>query len=45
MHQAAFPQPPMSCLRKTSPKTVIRSQNQITKPKKNSIDPRMSRNG
>ena len=40
--QKNFAQPPMSPRRNTSPKTRIRSQNQITKPKNTSIVPRMS---
>ena len=43
--QKNFAQPPMSFRRNTSPKTRIRSQNQITKPKNTTIVPRMLRNG
>ena len=45
MIQHVFPIPTMSWRRKTSAKTLISSQNQITQAKKTSIVQRMSRNG
>ena len=45
MIHPALPQPEMSRRRNRSPKTVIRSQNQITHAKKTSMVHMTSRNG
>ena len=45
MIQSTFPKPDVSWRRKTSAKTVMRSQNQMIQQKKINIVQRMSRNG